>query len=166
MPLEGPGFGGAPFQSQRGPNKSRLWNATIRRRRSRRCDLTCRMSMGAFSSLRYRRWKVGHLGLVACPLKLLQGRWPIRQRAHAPATPDTKPYHDMHGGPAGCVHISINTKVTVSMCKHVCTQPTCKCATSNEHPMTVYTHSRKTRKLHYARRYVILLPYSIHRVLE
>ena len=133
MLLEGPGFGGAPFQSQRGPNKSRLWTATIRRRRSRRCDLTCRMSMGAVWGLRYRRWKVGHLGLVACSARLLQGAWPTTQQAHASAAPDTKPDHDMHGGPAGCVHIFINIKLTVSTCVLVCTQLTCRCETSDDY---------------------------------
>ena len=121
MPLEAPGFGGAPFQSQRGSIKSRLWTATIRRRRSRRCDLECRTSLGAFWGLRDRRWKVGHLGLAACPAKLLQGGWPTTQRAHASAAPDTKPDYDLHGGPACCVHIFINAKVTVSICVLVCT---------------------------------------------
>jgi hypothetical protein len=69
-----------PFQSQRGPIKSRLWTTTIRRRRSRRCDLACRTSPGAFWGLRYRRWGVGHLGLAACPVKLLQGGRPTHAR--------------------------------------------------------------------------------------
>ena len=133
VPLEGPGFGGTPFQSQRGPNKSRLWTATIRRRRSRRCDLACRASLGAFWGLRYRRWGVGHLGLAACPVKLLQGgRPPTQQQAHASAAPDTKPDHDMHGGPAGGVHIFINTKVTVFTFVLLCTQLTCRCETSDD----------------------------------
>jgi hypothetical protein len=34
----------------------------------------------------------------------------------------------MHGGPAGCVHTFINTKVTVSTCVLVRTQLTCQCA--------------------------------------
>ena len=132
VPLEGPGFGGAPFQSQRRSIKSRLWTTTIRRRRSRRCDLACRMSLGAFWAMRHRRWKVGHLGLAACPVKLLQGGRPTTQQAHAPAAPHTEPDHDMHGGPAGAVHIFINTKVTVSTCALLCTQLTCRCASSND----------------------------------
>ena len=46
-------------------------------------------------------------------VKPLKGGWPPTQRAHASAAPVTKPDHDLHGGPAGCVHIFINTKVTV-----------------------------------------------------
>ena len=137
MPLEGPGFGGTGivrrFKVKKGPNKYRLWTATIRRRRSRRCDLTCRMSLDAFWGLRYRRWKVGHLGLAACPAKLLQdGRPTTQQQAHASAAPDTKPDHDMHGGPAGCVRIFINTKVTLSSFVEMCTQRTCECIASND----------------------------------
>jgi hypothetical protein len=79
----------------------------------------------------YRKWKVDHLGLAACPLKLLQGaRGPPRSRPMHRATPVTKPDHDMHGGPAGCVHIFININVTVSTCVLVCTQLTCQCETS------------------------------------
>jgi hypothetical protein len=81
------------------------------------------MSLGALWGLRYRRWEVGQPGLVACGVKLLEGRRPTTQRAHASAAPDTKPDHDLHGGAAVCVHIFINAKVTISMCKHVCTQP-------------------------------------------
>ena len=75
----------------------------------------------AFRGLKYRRSKVGHLGLAACPAKLLKGGWPTMQRAHASAAPDTKPDHDMHGGPAGYVHIFINIKVTVFRCVLLCT---------------------------------------------
>ena len=116
-----------------GSSRFRPRSATIRRRRSKQCNLACQTSLGAFWGLRYRRWGVGHLGLAACPAKLLQGGRPTtQQQAHASAAPDTKPDHDMHGGPAGCVHIFINAKVTVSMCKDVCIQLTCQCVASND----------------------------------
>ena len=88
--------------------------------------------LGAFWGLRYRKWKVGHLGLAAYRVKLLHGARPTKQRAHATRAPVTKPDHDMHGGPAGSVHIFINTKVTVSTCVLVCTQLTCQCETSDD----------------------------------
>jgi hypothetical protein len=47
----------------------------------------------------------GHLGLAVCRVKLLKGGRPTTQRAHALAAPDTKSDHDLHGGPAVCVHI-------------------------------------------------------------
>jgi hypothetical protein len=85
-------------------------SATIRQRRSRQCDLACRTSLGTFWGLIYRKWKVDHLGIAARPLKLLQGVRPTTQRGHASAVPVAKPDHDMHGGPAGCVHISTTPK--------------------------------------------------------
>jgi hypothetical protein len=45
---------------------------------------------GGLLGLRYRKWKVGHLGLAACRVKLLQGARPTAQRAHALAAPATK----------------------------------------------------------------------------
>ena len=68
----------------------------------------------------------------ACPVKLLKGGWPTTQRAHASVAPNTKPDHDMHGGPAGRVHIFLNTKVTVFSRVLLCTQLTCRCAASND----------------------------------
>jgi hypothetical protein len=38
----------------------------------------------------------------------------------------------LNGGPAGCVHTFIKTKVTVSRCVLVCTQLTCQCAASSD----------------------------------
>jgi hypothetical protein len=64
---------------------------------------------------------VGHLGLAASHVKMLKGGRPATQQAHASAAPDTKADHDMHGGPAGCVHTFINTKVTVFRCVLLCT---------------------------------------------
>ena len=140
-----------------GSSRFRPRSATIRRRRSKQCNLACRTSMGAFWGLRYRRWKVGHLGLAACPVKLLKGGWPTTQRAHASAAPDTKPDHDMHGGPAGCVRTSIfiNTKVTVFVFVDVCTQLACQCETSDDYVQLLYRHSRKTWNFWYTRRYFI-----------
>ena len=109
--------------------------------RSRRCDLACRTSMGAFWGLRYCRWEVGHLGLVVCWVKLLKGGWPTTKRAHALAAPCTKTDHDVHGGPATCVHTFINTKVTVSLFVEVCTQLTCRCKTSDGHLCTNVVHA-------------------------
>ena len=115
-----------------GSSRFRPRSATIRRRRSKQCNLACRTSMGAFWGLRYRRWKVGHLGLAACPGKLLKCGWPTTQRAHASAAPNTKPDHDLHGGPARCVRIFINTKVTVFRCVLLCTQLTYRGTPSND----------------------------------
>ena len=115
---------------------------------------------GAFWGLRYRKWKVGHLGLAAYPVKLLKGGWPTTQRAHAPAALVTKPDHDLHGGPARCVHAFINTKVTVHLFVEVCTQLTCRCETSDDYVKLLYMHSHKAWKLWYARRYSIGYVYA------
>ena len=69
--LEAPDFEGEWGKCRLGSSSFRPRSATIRQRRSRQCDLACRTPLGAFWGLKYRRWKVGHLGIVACLVKLL-----------------------------------------------------------------------------------------------
>jgi hypothetical protein len=46
----------------------------------------------------YYMWKVDHIGLATRLVKPLDGERPGTQWAHAPAAPDTKPDHYLHGG--------------------------------------------------------------------